>query len=227
MGCRTLRSAWVRSVERNSKSAGSARVGRDDFELELRPHNREPWRGARDGWTQSVCGSVRVPAPSSIMRLRKMSPPGTQRPCGSALGRTGAQIGDSLSHRFPVLCHCSMSAFRDKPENVCSFRAPALNEVVFFHPATRTLVLTDLAFNIPREAAKRSPLFYWLWDVGHLGPHRFVRLRAIRDRQAARGSVEKILSWNFDRIIVSHGEVLETDGHNQFAAAFAFLRHRQ
>jgi len=105
--------------------------------------------------------------------------------------------------------------------------APALNEVVFFHPATRTLILTDLAFNIPKEAAKRSPLFYWLWDVGHFGPHRFVRFRAIRDRQAARGSVETILSWNFDRIIVSHGEVVETDGHNQFAAAFAFLRHRQ
>ena len=103
--------------------------------------------------------------------------------------------------------------------------APPLSEVVFFHPASRTLVLTDLAFNIPKEAAKRSPLFYWLWDVGRFGPHRFVRLRAIQDRQAARSSAEKILSWNFDRIIVSHGEVVETDGHNQFAAAFAFLRH--
>src|SRR5262249_41002163 len=77
--------------------------------------------------------------------------------------------------------------------------APPLNEVVFFHPATRTLILTDLAFNIPKEAAKRSPLFYWLWDVGRFGPHRFVRLRAIQDRQAARSSAEKILSWNFDR----------------------------
>ena len=105
--------------------------------------------------------------------------------------------------------------------------APPLNEVVFFHPATRTLILTDLAFNIPKEAAKRSPLFYWLWDVGHFGPHRFVRLRGIRDHQAARDSVEKILSWNFDRIIVSHGEVLETDGHNHFAEAFAFLRHHR
>jgi len=103
--------------------------------------------------------------------------------------------------------------------------APPLNEILFFHPATRTLILTDLAFNISKEAAKRSPLFYWLWDVGHFGPHRFVRLRGIRDRRAARESVEKILSWNFDRIIVSHGEILETDGHNQFAAAFAFLRH--
>jgi len=105
--------------------------------------------------------------------------------------------------------------------------APALSEVVFFHSATRTLIMTDLAFNISKEAARRSPLFYWLWDVGQFGPHRFVRIRGIRDRQAARASVEKISTWNFDRIIVSHGDVLETGGHNQFAAAFAFLRHHR
>jgi hypothetical protein len=103
--------------------------------------------------------------------------------------------------------------------------APPLNEVVFFHPATRTLVLTDLAFNISINAAKRSPLFYWLWDVRHFGPHRFVRLRGIRDRPAAGASVERILRWNFDRIIVSHGDVLESGGYEQFASAFAFLRN--
>ena len=105
--------------------------------------------------------------------------------------------------------------------------APPLNEVVFFHPATRTLVLTDLAFNISINAAKRSPLFYWLWDVGHFGPHRFVRLRGIRDRPAAGASVERILRWNFDRIIVSHGDVLESGGYEQFASAFAFLRNQR
>jgi len=104
--------------------------------------------------------------------------------------------------------------------------APPLNEVVFFHPATRTLVLTDLAFNISKNAAKRSPLFYWLWDVGHFGPHRFVRIRGIRDRLAAGASVERILRWNFDRIIVSHGDVLESGGYEQFASAFAFLRNQ-
>ena len=105
--------------------------------------------------------------------------------------------------------------------------APPLNEVVFFHPATRTLVLTDLAFNISKNAAKRSPLFYWLWDVGHFGPHRFVRIRGIRDRLAAGASVERILRWNFDRIIVSHGDVLESGGYEQFASAFAFLRNQR
>ena len=102
--------------------------------------------------------------------------------------------------------------------------APRLNEVVFLHPTTRTLILTDLAFNIPMETARKSPLFYMLWDVGHFGPHRFMRRRGIRDRQAARESVERILRWDFDRIIVSHGDVLEAGGHEHFAAAFAFLR---
>ena len=32
--------------------------------------------------------------------------------------------------------------------------APPLNEVVFFHPATRTPILTDLAFNLPKETAR-------------------------------------------------------------------------
>src|SRR5262245_48786532 len=77
----------------------------------------------------------------------------------------------------------------------------------------------------PKGSCEAIASILWLWDVGRFGPHRFVRLRAIQDRQAARSSAEKILSWNFDRIIVSHGEVVETDGHNQFAAAFAFLRH--
>jgi hypothetical protein len=102
--------------------------------------------------------------------------------------------------------------------------APPLNEVVFFHPATRTLVLTDLAFNLPMETARKSPLFSTLWDVGHFGPHRFVRLRGIRDWKAARDSVERILRWDFDRIIVSHGDILERGGHEHFAGAFAFLR---
>ena len=105
--------------------------------------------------------------------------------------------------------------------------APPLNEVVFFHLASRTLVLTDLAFNISKNAAKRSPLFYWLWDVGHFEPHRFVRLRGIRDRPAAGASVERILRWNFDRIIVSHGDVLESGGYEQFASAFAFLNNQR
>jgi hypothetical protein len=45
----------------------------------------------------------------------------------------------------------------------------------------------------------------------------------IRDRVAARQSVDRVLQWDFDRIIMTHGEVVETGGREQFAATFAYL----
>ena len=102
--------------------------------------------------------------------------------------------------------------------------APALSEVVFLHAASRTLVLTDLVFNVPPGAPNRARVFHALVGaVGRFGPHRIVRA-AIRDRQAARRSVERILAWDFDRIVVSHGLVLETGGRRAMETAFAYLR---
>jgi hypothetical protein len=101
--------------------------------------------------------------------------------------------------------------------------APMMNEVVFCHRASRTLVLTDLAFNLPHGARNEARLFHWLVGaVGNFGPHRVVRF-GIRDHAAARGSVDSILRWDFDRVVVSHGEVLATGGKAAFREAFAYL----
>src|SRR5262249_33533380 len=93
------------------------------------------------------------------------------------------------------------------------FRGAApINEVVFLHRSTRPLLLPDLAFNVPRDKTAGARVFYWLVGAaGRFGPHRIMRL-AIRDRAAARDSVARILEWDFDRVIVTHGEVLETGG---------------
>jgi hypothetical protein len=101
--------------------------------------------------------------------------------------------------------------------------APTLNEVVFFHPASRSLLLTDLAFNVAAGDANRARLFHRLVGAtDRFGPHRIVRL-AIRDRAAARASLEEILAWDFDRVIVTHGSVLERGGRARLEQAFAFL----
>ena len=100
---------------------------------------------------------------------------------------------------------------------------PWLNEVVFFHPATRTLILTDLAFNVPEGQVWGVPLVFSLMGAaGQFGPHRIVRW-AIKDKQAARASLDVIMRWDFDRVIVAHGDVLETGGKEALRKAFSFL----
>jgi hypothetical protein len=102
--------------------------------------------------------------------------------------------------------------------------APGMSEVVFLHVTSRTLVLTDLAFNLPPGAPNGARLFHALVGaVGRFGPHRIVRA-AIRDKRAARRSLDRILAWDFDRVVVSHGEVLETGGKHAMETAFAYLR---
>ena len=97
--------------------------------------------------------------------------------------------------------------------------------MVFFHPASRTLVCTDLAFNIQRgQTGGVTRLFFRaIGAEGHFGPHRLIRRFFIRDRAAARDSIQRILRWDFDRVTVTHGDVLERGGREAMRAAYAFL----
>jgi hypothetical protein len=100
--------------------------------------------------------------------------------------------------------------------------APLMNEVVFFHPATRTLLLTDLAFNVPPDGGGARLFHRLVGATGRFGPHVGIRL-GIRDRRAARAALEAILAWDFDRVVVTHGDVLESGGRSALREAFAFL----
>jgi len=85
--------------------------------------------------------------------------------------------------------------------------APMLSETVFFHRSSRTLIACDLVFNICAESAPSARFaFRCLGAYNRLGPTLVERL-LIRDRKAARRSLEKILDWPFERVLMAHGEV--------------------
>jgi hypothetical protein len=102
--------------------------------------------------------------------------------------------------------------------------APSMNEVAFLHRPSRTLVLTDLVFNVESGLGNQARLFHRLVGAtDRFGPHRLIRL-GIRDRRAARRSMDRVLAWDFDRVVMSHGEVVPTGGHAMIEQAFAFLK---
>ena len=114
-------------------------------------------------------------------------------------------------------------SYAEAIEQVFVRGAGLLNEVAFLHRASRTLLLADLAFH--PTAASRPGLRLWtrLTRVRHgFGPNGLVRL-AIRDRRAARASLDRILAWDFDRVTVTHGELLESGGREALRRAYAWL----
>ncbi len=100
---------------------------------------------------------------------------------------------------------------------------PAMGEVVFCHRASRTLLTCDLAFNLGPEAPWGTRLaFRLVGSYGKFGPTLLEKI-LIRDREAARGSLARILGWDFDRVIVTHGSVLETGGHGGMRRGYRWL----
>jgi hypothetical protein len=113
--------------------------------------------------------------------------------------------------------------WRDEIEQVFFRGRPYENEVTFFHRASRTLILCDLAFNFgPRTAAPTRWLMTLLRSYGRLGPSTLDPW-LIRDRRAARESLQRILAWDFDRVVVAHGEVQERGGREILRQGYAWL----
>lgn len=103
---------------------------------------------------------------------------------------------------------------------------PAVNEVVFNHRASRSLLTCDLAFNVGPEAPLGTRLALRLiGGYGRLGPTLFERF-LVRDRAAARGSLARVLAWDFDRVVVAHGAVLESGGQAALRAGYRWLTGR-
>ena len=88
-----------------------------------------------------------------------------------------------------------------------------LREVLLLHRPSRTLVITDLCFNIQRSDSRIARAFFranGMWQ--RFGPSRIIRALAVSDRAALRRSLEEVLHWDFERILPAHGDVIERGG---------------
>lgn len=90
---------------------------------------------------------------------------------------------------------------------------PIMKECAFFHAPSRTLIVADLVFNFGnRESLWTKMLLIagvgWKHDPGMSHPFKM----AIKDKAAFQRSMETMLRWDFDRVIVGHGDMIECGG---------------
>jgi hypothetical protein len=96
-----------------------------------------------------------------------------------------------------------------------------VSEVAFLHRPSRTLILTDACFHIreaPRARDRLALRMLGMWR--RFGPSLTARTILLRDRAQVASFVTRICRWDFERIVVAHGEVLEPAGPEVLCEAF-------
>ena len=91
-----------------------------------------------------------------------------------------------------------------------------LPEVVFLHRSSGSLIVGDLVWNVTPAMARSARL----WAGWRPGVRPTPVFRAPLRREEARRSIERILEWDFDRILIGHGEIVETGGREALRRAY-------
>ncbi|MCF3652479.1 hypothetical protein [Synoicihabitans lomoniglobus] len=86
---------------------------------------------------------------------------------------------------------------------------PLLDEHAVYHGPSRTLILSDLVFNLSIPDGERIPFFLrWVSGITSFpATSRLIRM-LVRDRAALKASLESMLAWDFERVVVGHGEMI-------------------
>ena len=117
------------------------------------------------------------------------------------------------------LCEMPPALWQSSLEQIPLEGAPLTNEVIFFHPASQTLILTDLCFNFDPAPGGWTGIFLWLAGArGRLAVSRLMRA-GFKEPERLRASIDRILEWDFENLILTHGHVIEGDAKARFVAA--------
>jgi hypothetical protein len=103
-----------------------------------------------------------------------------------------------------------VEAWGDELDYLLFGGASLLGELLFLHRPSGTLIACDLAFNVRNSD---SALFRGYLKVnggyGRLAQTKLIKA-IVRDKQAARATMERVFAWDWDRLIVGHGEIVES-----------------
>ncbi|MBS1970575.1 MAG: DUF4336 domain-containing protein [Bdellovibrionales bacterium] len=103
-------------------------------------------------------------------------------------------------------------------------RAPMFEEFLFFHPKTKTLIVTDMMFNFHH-------FDNWLMKLIAKINGGYNRLAMTRigkmyfnNKESLKSAVRQILDWKPDNLIVAHGDIIQGGATPQLVAATERMR---
>jgi hypothetical protein len=142
-----------------------------------------------------------------------------------APGKTSLPIADTRIGVSDVLEDVPYDGWAADLDQLVFRGSPLLKETHFLHRASGTVILGDvIQANPPLEGKTLSNLGFRMLGIGSSegGVPRDIKLGLFR-RSLARESLERLLSWDFDKLILSHGDCITRDAKAYVRNAFRWL----
>jgi Domain of unknown function (DUF4336) len=136
-------------------------------------------------------------------------------PCAERFSNARTYGPPGLAEKIPalriddVLSDAAPKPWSEEIEQLVVQGAPKMSEVAFYHRPTKTLIVSDLFFNIVKPANFMTKVL--LTFTGARGKLAKSRVWAMmkEDGAAFDASVRHVLAWDFDKLVMAHGEVVE------------------
>tara|TARA_Y100000782_G_scaffold115266_1_gene156480 strand:- start:3825 stop:4589 length:765 start_codon:yes stop_codon:yes gene_type:complete len=106
-------------------------------------------------------------------------------------------------------------------------RGSYLNEAVFFHDASKTLILTDLIENFEADKIKNPIWRFMVRLLGTMDPHgsmpRDMRLTFAGYKDGVRKAIETMIDWAPDYVVLAHGRCYDKNCVAELRRAFSWV----
>lgn len=97
--------------------------------------------------------------------------------------------------------------------------AGKISESVFFHPPTKTLIVTDLVFNMHRTVGLLAPVMYRVIGINDRFTVAPFWSKMVEDERLLKDALGEVIRLDFDRLVMSHGEIITRDAKSNFVGA--------
>lgn len=125
-------------------------------------------------------------------------------------------FGEVLQEEAPAV-------WQDDLEQIPIGGMPSINEYVFLHKKSCTLIIADLVFNLDKgDGFYSRNMLKMMGAYGGVCTSRLYRA-FVKDKVALRDSIDRVLTLDFDRIVVGHGANVMLDGKKALEQAYSFL----
>ncbi len=128
--------------------------------------------------------------------------------------------GFSQTVGFPTQPLVNQPGWGDEIDVMLLEGVPGMKEHVVLHRPSRTLIVADLFFNFGPDAPAwtRALMLLAVGAKHDPGMARSMRL-TVKDKAALRASLARMMAWDFDRLVVGHGDEIDTGAKARVAEA--------